>query len=436
MCSGTEAPVVALEQVLGADSVEHCMSCDNGQASQQFIANNFKPQHFFMDIKHIVEESPQRCVMCCAAGKGEFCEGHRQQFDLLVAGFPCPPYSTANPNRFQSQYDFQKHKDVEVFVAVRDFLAKHPKPPRIVVLENVGGVLRKAPGGGTPSDFIMDGKIQQSGQKPRSVGLSKLKMYHVLQLPPQVCRTYGLPLMRQRVFWVLLHVDEFLHSHLHDIDAKLRILNGYRIPCKPVSYFIQDRADVGLLQLLPDTDSDDSSEHCRVPMTKKRRTQPRTWLAKSSRKKADAVRERHGLVRRSAAGGQPWSSSAPEEFLKKFSARECEVIDICFLMVQKEKGSIPDDLVIDVSQSFARRPWISGGRIQSPVCQSKFWHQGQTIDFRSTLALLGWPKTRVKWTAAMTDSDERILTGNMISPPVIGGVFLALAAVLGKRPDQ
>jgi hypothetical protein len=52
------------------------------------------------------------------------------------------------------------------------------------------------------------------------------------------------------------------------------------------------------------------------------------------------------------------------------------------------------------------------------------------------LALLGWPKTRVKWTAAMTDSDERTLTGNMISPPVIGGVVLALAAVLGKRPDQ
>ena len=352
-----------------------------------------------------------------------------------MAGFPCPPYSTANPNRFQSQYDFQKHKDVEVFVAVHDFLDKHPKPPRIVVLENVGGVLKKKPGGGTPADFIMDGKIQQWGQKPRSVGLRKLKGYIVLQLPPQNCKNYGLPLMRQRVFWVLLLADQFKHSHLHDIDAKLRILNGDRIPCKPVSHFIQDHADVGLL-FSADTDSDDSSKHCRAPMTKKRRKQPRTWLAKSSRKKTDAVRELGGLVRRSAAGGQPWSSSAPEEFLKKFSAREREVIDICFLVVQKEKGSIPDDLVIDVSQSFARQAWVSGGRIQSPVCQSKFWHQGQIIDFRSTLAFLGWPKIRVNWTAAMTDSDARSLTGNMISPPVIGGVFLALAAVLGKKPDQ
>ena len=80
--------------------------------------------------------------------------------------------------------------------------------------------------------------------------------------------------------------------------------------------------------------------------------------------------------------------------------------------------------------------WISGGRVYSPVCQSKFWFRGQTIDFRSTLALLGWPKTMVKVPVDMVDSDERILTGNMISPPVIGGVFLAVAAVLGKRPDQ
>ena len=49
LCSGTESPVAAIMQCIGADAVEHVFACDNQQGPKRFIHENFRPPHFYMD---------------------------------------------------------------------------------------------------------------------------------------------------------------------------------------------------------------------------------------------------------------------------------------------------------------------------------------------------------------------------------------------------
>ena len=187
LSSGTDSPVVAMQQIARTSAVHHTMSCKSASSAQVFILDNFKPDHFFLDIRQLHKTNKLPCVMC--AGRGtRFCSGHRDPQHLVAAGSPCPPYSIQNPNRFR--VDFRTHADIQVFVAVRDFLES--EPPEAAVLENVGRVCKSSRRKDqkvnpntydTPADFIMNGKLPDSRGNLREVCLASLKSFLVLVCP-------------------------------------------------------------------------------------------------------------------------------------------------------------------------------------------------------------------------------------------------------------
>ena len=197
-------------------------------------------KHFFRDVGQLKHKGPIPCLQC-----GQ-CSGHGEEQDLLVAGFPCKPYSGANPSRFRGKYNFHHHKDTLAFIQIREHIDSMLLPPRVIVLENVDGVQRQRRNSGdkteTPAEFIMHGKLGGDGKvNIRLVGLSYLENYHVRPTAPQCCASYGLPLVRTRLFWVLLRTDCYKVEEMELVMHKLAIIKGYRIPVSPLTAFVERR---------------------------------------------------------------------------------------------------------------------------------------------------------------------------------------------------
>ena len=87
-----------------------------------------------------------------------------------------------------------------------------------------------------------------------------------------------------------------------------------------------------------------------------------------------------------------------------------------------------------MSQSIDREPWFCNGRILSPHKQMKLFYAGCPgciLDFVTVFNIMGWPYDEVHVPDELSSSAIRSLLGNMLSPPVIGGVLAAVFSVLG-----
>ena len=96
VCSGTDAPTMALEHVLQAltdrdgqslsphAKMDHVFSCENVPFKRSFIASTTKPPLLFNDVTEIAE------------GKGKCHDGKVRgvpNFDVLIAGTECVDFS-------------------------------------------------------------------------------------------------------------------------------------------------------------------------------------------------------------------------------------------------------------------------------------------------------------------------------------------------------
>lgn len=109
--SGMSCPAFALKQ-LGIDFTYE-FACDINQTSRSFLKENHQPKQLFTNVKDIIE---------------------LPHIDLLVAGFPCQPYSTATTigNRGEN------HRSHDLFAeALRCINLSKPK---YFILENVAGL--------------------------------------------------------------------------------------------------------------------------------------------------------------------------------------------------------------------------------------------------------------------------------------------------------
>ena len=92
---------------------------------------------------------------------------------------------------------------------------------------------------------------------------------------------------------------------------------------------------------------------------------------------------------------------------------------------------MPADLVINVTQSLGRKPWRVGG-LPAPTTSSKFFYQGSELSAREVLTCLGWPTTTQAGVATpvfppeLTKTQIMTLIGNIIAPPMIGGILLGV----------
>ena len=100
LCAGTDGPVKSLEEIFGTEHVDHFASCDIDDGCLSFVQANFAPRHFYRDVKSLLEPNAW-CEICQGP-----CDAFAQECaDILVAGFPCQPYSVLNQSRWLPNYE-------------------------------------------------------------------------------------------------------------------------------------------------------------------------------------------------------------------------------------------------------------------------------------------------------------------------------------------
>lgn len=134
MCSGTESPVLALEQVSRAlrakglhFELDHQFSAEIVPYKQAYIERNFAPPIIFRDIKEL--SVPGATHATTAYGAKVAIPG---DIDMLVTGFSCVDFSGLNDNK-KTMEQFGESGDT--FFAMRDYARVFR--PKIIILENV-----------------------------------------------------------------------------------------------------------------------------------------------------------------------------------------------------------------------------------------------------------------------------------------------------------
>ncbi|KAF2759990.1 hypothetical protein EJ05DRAFT_475012 [Pseudovirgaria hyperparasitica] len=138
MCSGTEAPMLALnlisrslpmsEEML---NIEHAFSAEFVPFKQAYIYRNFAPDVLFRDIREF-ENDMDKAGATTVWGSKKTPPGN---VDLLVAGFSCKDRSPLNMHRKEVGKKGETTDTLKGTIAYA-----REKRPRIVVLENVKGI--------------------------------------------------------------------------------------------------------------------------------------------------------------------------------------------------------------------------------------------------------------------------------------------------------
>ncbi|KAL8930440.1 MAG: hypothetical protein Q9208_000624 [Pyrenodesmia sp. 3 TL-2023] len=134
MCSGTEAPIVAMEEIKRAVRdrwgvvlrYKHLFSVEIDSHKQAYIERNFNPDILFTDVRDVAtkEEAPTAYGGLRAVPGG---------VSIVVAGFACVDFSTLNPKRKDVQ---DAGESGDTLRAILNYAARFR--PRAMILENVG----------------------------------------------------------------------------------------------------------------------------------------------------------------------------------------------------------------------------------------------------------------------------------------------------------
>jgi DNA (cytosine-5)-methyltransferase 1 len=137
--------------------------------------------------------------------------------DLLLAGFPCQPFSQAGKR--QGRLDLRGR----VFDAIETIIAE--KQPKVVLLENVKGLRSmRNPDGTLVLDQILEALRKPrrlSGSRPRTINCLKLLKYTVPTPIVLNARDFGLPQNRQRLFIIAIRSDVAESAGLNEESASI-----------------------------------------------------------------------------------------------------------------------------------------------------------------------------------------------------------------------
>lgn len=160
-CSGIEAPIQALK-LLGI-KINHIFSSDIDKHCIQFIKQNYKPKIIYNDITKRKHKSVP-------------------YIDIYVAGFPCQAFSSESAGKRQGFNDDRGTIFFHCFETIKN------KKPKIIVLENVRGLLTHD--SGNTFKFIIN-------------KLKRLKIYNIYYKLLNT-KHFGIPQNRPRIFIVCI----------------------------------------------------------------------------------------------------------------------------------------------------------------------------------------------------------------------------------------
>lgn len=303
------------------------------------------------------------------------------------------------------------------------WLKKTAKPPKVVVLENSEGVRKTCKAiGGPPVDFIFNGVLEHEDGKKEKVGLKLLKRWVVLGPFYLSASGQGLAHVRMRFWVVLVRQDcyqELVTQKLEDSISRVRYL-------RPKQSFLEFIGDT----LNAMEDEARLVKRQKLLCTHNNRTYYR-FLNDSQPKLLElcSVLE---IPRITTTAGRPFSTKASDLELLGLTPLQVGTLDICASVMLKLHGEIPNDCIVDISQSAERKPWKIGGGIPTPCTSSMFYllKHRRLLTPVTMFEIMGWPKEKLNLNG-LSVHDARILVGQMMAVPCVGAV---LAAVLSAVP--
>jgi len=272
--------------------------------------------------------------------------------DLFIMGLPRTPYPSLNMDRFANRYDPFSRKDAEpLFALVRAPCENEEFKIRVVLLENVGGILQPLKGTtaktyATSLDYLLDGSRgpMAPGQKRRRVcGLRHIPSYNCCYQTLDA-RTCGLPHTRLRVFIILIRLDMFEAAAEFELQ---RLVNQIKMrpltPC-PLQSFLLDEIPT-------------PAEH---KAKQARNSRGGNATSATCMAKFQTFRKKHGIPPLGSSRARPSATSTQRELLEQLTYRKQEVSNAAFNLMLRKFGHIPDDLSVNADQSISRMPWGSG----------------------------------------------------------------------------
>ena len=302
-------------------------------------------------------------------------------------------------------------------LAILKFLKSEPPPAKVVILENVWGVMMRS------KRMNLDAPIH-SIMNSKAYGLHYLSNYWVSEVLSLRADNIGLPHSRRRVFIVLMA------KRYHSLEAVQRVISNVRLVA-------ERRLFIAPLQTWMHSPSSEDEVDCKL-RCKKARNDADEFPPKSAQL-CRRFRREHDLPTMNDVGGQPFSDSAPDHVLAKTSRYQREVADIAVLYIAQFRHAATsgnlDDLLVDISQNPTRLPWRCDGKIQSLSTSSKLVFRGELVGFKALFGMMGWPHRTFIIPEGLSTTDMTKLLGNMLCPPMVGAVMASAWAVTMKRSD-
>jgi len=432
----------ALQQIVPNDRINHVFSCDPLDHARRFMLENCDPppQHMYDTVARLMDDTTWcwRCQGPCAAHHGETA-------DIVVGGFPCQAFSNLRNCRFDADYKPFQTPAGKVFFEISKWIrqmVKASKAPKLVLLENVPGLLRKNKSGIAPIDVVMDGVVLEGG-RATPVGLRAVFSDDYVILEPMTLssQVLGLPMVRERVFLIMirrdlchdLHVrpfpspEENCHRSVIPGAASDCIMDNVRLlKTRPIAIQpLEDYMDPGIRVITSDSDGEQrKSKRARFEadvLTPQDMDDVKEW-----EKQSVALRKKYALPEKREREGRPVSSALALYGAADLSRRERDLLDCAILWCRaRYDGRVKRDLVVDLSQAVAREPWRVDGKVPCLHRGIKLWWRNSIVSVESCFHMMGWPRRTVVL-AGCSDGHARALLGNMLAVPVVGAILCSI----------
>ncbi|PGH36533.1 hypothetical protein GX50_00569 [[Emmonsia] crescens] len=408
MCSGTEAPLLALEMVMSsfkrifgkAFNMHHLFSAEIDPFKQSYIQRNFSPDIIFRDVNELIADEATTAFGSLRKVPANL--------DLLVVGFSCVDFSNMNLHRKTLD---EMGESGHTFYGVLRY-TQRCRPP-LVILENVCGA---------PWDHIKDAFKEMN--------------YHAYHIKVDT-KNYYLPQTRERGY--MLCIDQARLETPPPADSKsspfAKMMKNFERPASsPVTQFLLKNNDPRLQDAIDDISSSPIKDRQAVDWTRYKARHLRYRMREGLGDKRPLTRwQDNGTCQMPDFYWHGWSRTQTE--------RVWDTLDVNYLRSIVRGFDINfKSRIIDLSQGLDREldqraSGVSG--CLTPRGQHFVTSRGGPLLGIEALALQGIPIDRL---LLSNDSQRDLndLAGNAMSSTVVGAAIMS-ALIIGYKalgPDR
>ena len=316
---------------------------------------------------------------------------------------------------------------------------KAPKP-KLAILENVGGMLQpfNNPTFGEfkcPLDYLMRGTSHFTDPKTNKKktfkhGLEFLPDYKVTHFTLDA-RTSGLPMLRRRLFILLIRLDVLKDAEVDISFATelVQLIKQSPIPRKPIDDYIVPE------MVLPNQHKKEK-EGCRQRLSVK------GW------EKINAARFKHGMKvvkfkgkKVGQTGISLFGKTAPKELLKQMCEREVEVLNFVYERFDKQNpgkpslDKVPEHLTVNINESVGRQTTGVGNIRMSTGARIFYRKANCLLNHATKFNIFGWDPDTLTIPEHVFPTCLNRLQGNMIAIPSIGTALIVAIAFLPQLSE-